>query len=159
VETFADESAVAAHSLPALVHGLRYAVSERLTGSGDVGFASASEALALGRGDCTEHAALLAAIARAQGVPTRLAAGLIWQPAEEPTEEVRSNLIYHVWTQIALGGEWYDVDAAMEETETKAHRLALLHLDGSEELMELSVSLLRWMGEVEIEIVADPSGS
>jgi len=43
-----------------------------------VGFASAAEVLESRQGDCTEHAVLLAALARAKKIPARVAMGLVY---------------------------------------------------------------------------------
>ncbi|HZW07430.1 MAG TPA: transglutaminase-like domain-containing protein, partial [Phycisphaerales bacterium] len=61
-----------------------------------VGFASASEVARTKTGDCTEHAALLAAMLRAAGVPSRCASGLLYI---EEFDDQRNVFGYHMWTQ------------------------------------------------------------
>ncbi len=64
-------------------------------------FATASQTLRAGRGDCTEHAVLLAACCRARGIPARLVAGFV--PLNDRT-------VFHLWTEVYLGG-WVSLDA------------------------------------------------
>ena len=57
------------------------------------GFASAAEVLREREGDCTEHAVLLAALARARGLPARLVTGLIYVPT-------RKAFVFHMWNEV-----------------------------------------------------------
>jgi len=52
-------------------------------------------------GDCNEHAVLLAAMARAAGIPTRIEAGLVY---------LKGRFYYHAWNLIYLG-KWITADA------------------------------------------------
>jgi hypothetical protein len=76
----------------------------------DVGLASASEVAETGRGDCTEHAVLLAGMLRAAGVPSRTASGLIYVDEALGRKNVFG---YHMWTQAWLDGRWVDLDATL----------------------------------------------
>ncbi|MCC6659678.1 MAG: transglutaminase domain-containing protein [Phycisphaerales bacterium] len=82
----------------------------------DVGFASAAEVARTRTGDCTEHAVLLAAVLRAQGIPSRVASGLVY--ADE-FEGQRGIFAYHMWTQALLdlghGPTWVDLDATLPD--------------------------------------------
>jgi transglutaminase-like putative cysteine protease len=71
---------------------------------------SASEALRTGSGDCTEHAVLLAALLRSQGVPARVVAGLVWCESFAGRRDVFG---WHLWTQAMLDGRWVDLDATL----------------------------------------------
>ena len=66
--------------------------------------ASAKQALAARSGDCSEHAALFAALCRAAGVPARTAYGLAGS---------RGALRFHVWSEFHDGQSWVPVDAAL----------------------------------------------
>ena len=70
------------------------------------GQASALETLAAMRGDCTEHSALVVALARASGIPARVASGIVLVPGEKPGAG------YHAWPELWLG-EWVVMDAAL----------------------------------------------
>lgn len=85
-----------------------------------VGDGSASEAARTREGDCTEMAVLLAALLRANDIPSRCVNGLVY--SEDDFAGQANVFVYHMWTQawIAPGiqgnnkeGYWLDLDAAM----------------------------------------------
>jgi len=57
------------------------------------------------KGDCTEYMYLFAALARANGIPTRLMAGYVYD---------KSSLVkaddYHNWAEVYIDGKWRLVD-------------------------------------------------
>ncbi|HEX3726238.1 MAG TPA: transglutaminase-like domain-containing protein [Pirellulales bacterium] len=69
-------------------------------------FATAAETAQSRQGDCTEHAVLLAALARACGIPSRVAIGLVYVPRSQ-------GFGYHMWTELFLDGEWTPFDATL----------------------------------------------
>jgi len=87
----------------------------------DVAFASAAETLKTRRGDCSEHAVLLAALLRAQGIPSRLASGAAYfdAPGAGPA------LGGHVWTEAWIGGQWASLDATLAAPFVDAMRVRL----------------------------------
>jgi hypothetical protein len=92
-----------------------------------VGFATASEVARTREGDCTEHAALLAAMLRAAGIPSRTASGLIYADAFAGSEHIFG---YHMWTQALLTIDgvprWVDLDATLgPQTPFDATHIAL----------------------------------
>ncbi|WP_339909186.1 transglutaminase-like domain-containing protein [Symmachiella dynata] len=68
--------------------------------------ASAAEVAANLEGDCTEHAVLLAAMARAAGIPSRIAAGLVYV-------DRLSSFGGHMWTEVYVAGHWIPLDATL----------------------------------------------
>lgn len=58
-----------------------------------------------GMGDCNEHAVLVAALARAAGIPTRIETGLIYQ---------KGRFYYHAWNLLYLG-RWITADAVYNQ--------------------------------------------
>jgi hypothetical protein len=62
---------------------------------------NATETLENRVGDCNEHAVLLAAMARAAGIPAQIEVGLVYQ---------RGRFYYHAWNVLYLG-EWITADA------------------------------------------------
>ena len=69
------------------------------------GFATAAEVAAKPEGDCTEHAVLLAALARARGIPARCCIGLVY---------VRGRGFgYHMWTEVWIADRWIPLDATL----------------------------------------------
>ena len=81
-------------------------------------FASASETAQTKSGDCTEYAVLLAALLRADGIPSRVAAGLVW--AEYFAGE-KNVFAWHLWTQALIGGRWVDLDATLPSNGESFH--------------------------------------
>ncbi|MEN7342449.1 MAG: transglutaminase domain-containing protein [Pseudomonadota bacterium] len=68
-------------------------------------------------GDCTEHAVLLAAAARASGKPARVVLGLMLVDGESP-------FVYgHAWTEVWADGEWQLLDATKPEAYADAEAL------------------------------------
>jgi transglutaminase-like putative cysteine protease len=71
-------------------------------------FQSASSALRSRRGDCTEHAVLLAALCRARGIPSRFVAGLVYLPIEQMFG-------MHAWTEVWIEDRWIPFDATVAD--------------------------------------------
>jgi hypothetical protein len=82
------------------------------------GSATATEVLANGAGDCTEHAVLVVALMRAAGIPARVVDGIVLA-ADGGGAGVAG---YHAWAEIWLG-KWVGVDATVNETGTSARYL------------------------------------
>ena len=97
-----------------------------------VALASAAQTARSREGDCTEHAALLAAMLRAGGIPSRLVAGLIYEPGGPGAPPA---FVYHVWTQALVssndGHRWIDLDATQRRRPRHAAQIALSISDGS----------------------------
>jgi hypothetical protein len=100
----ADEPAARAEALRAAVH--RHLSDKNLAS----GFATASECVRSRAGDCTEHAVLLCALLRSQGIAARVASGLLYVA---DAGEVRNSYGWHMWTQALVGGAWTDLDAVL----------------------------------------------
>jgi transglutaminase-like putative cysteine protease len=76
-----------------------------------VSLPSAREVLRTKVGDCNEHTALYVAMARALGIPARIAVGLV---------SVRGAFYYHAWPEVYLDegkgrGMWLPVDPTLNE--------------------------------------------
>jgi transglutaminase-like putative cysteine protease len=103
-----EDKADRAENIRKFVH--RY-ISKKTLG---VGFASASEVARNREGDCSEHGVLLAAMLRADGIPARVASGLVY--AEGFAGE-RAIFGYHMWAQALLTvdgkARWVDLDATL----------------------------------------------
>jgi hypothetical protein len=69
-------------------------------------FASAADVVEHGKGDCTEHAVLLAALCRARGIPARVAIGLVYISAAK-------GFGYHMWNEVWIDGAWSPLDATL----------------------------------------------
>ncbi|UJB19667.1 MULTISPECIES: transglutaminase-like domain-containing protein [Lysobacter] len=89
---------------------------------------SAREALARSEGDCTEYALLLAAAARARGIPARVVAGLAYGSRFVGRAHAFGP---HMWVQVWNGERWVSYDAGLGEFD--AGHLALAVGDGNPE--------------------------
>lgn len=101
---------------------------------------SAVGVLATRRGDCNEHAVLYVALARAVGLPARLAAGLV---------AVDGRFYYHAWPEVYLGrGDWVAVDPTIDEFPADAR-----HLRFSVGGLARQVELVRLIGRLKLEVL------
>lgn len=120
----------------------------------DIGFATASEVAQTREGDCTEHAVLLAALARAAGLPARGVSGIIQVPAGPLAPSKGSAFGYHMWTQIYIGGRWVDIDAAMRQTDCDPTHIALALSPLNEEgMIESVMAMIPLLGKLQIEVI------
>jgi len=101
---------------------------------------SALEVLETRRGDCNEHAVLFAALARASGLPTRVAVGLVWSDDYD-------GFYYHAWPEVHVG-RWIAMDPTLGQPLADATHLELL--EGG---VERWPRLLPYLGRLEIEIL------
>jgi len=89
-------------------------------------------------GDCNEHAVLLAALARAVGIPAEIEAGLVYQ---------KGKFYYHAWNSLFLG-EWITADAAMGQFPADVTHLRFVR--GTEQ----QIDLMRIVGKVRLEVLS-----
>lgn len=143
-----------------------------------VGFATATEVARTGRGDCTEHAVLLAALLRAAGIPSRVVSGLLYVEEFAGQKDVFG---YHMWTQAWLpaerriadtsnktgsaakahstgaftsGAGWVDLDAVLEDVPFDAAHIALSRSSLSDQDGVLDMGqLLRMTGRLKISVL------
>jgi Transglutaminase-like superfamily len=80
-------------------------VSENLVQEPSMTVPSARAVLTARRGDCNEHAVLLTALARAAGIPARVAAGAMYDDG---------GFFYHAWSEFWLG-RWVSADAVFRQ--------------------------------------------
>lgn len=76
---------------------------------------NALETLENRMGDCNEHAVLLAAFARAAGIPARIEVGLV---------HLLDRFYYHAWNSVFLG-KWITVDALMDQIPADVTHISL----------------------------------
>lgn len=96
-----------------------------------VGYATASDVARSREGDCSEHGVLLAALLRAEGIPSRVVSGLIFADAFAGEEKIFG---YHMWAQALLEVKgvktWVDLDATLPNaTPYDATHIALVTSD------------------------------
>ena len=109
-----------------------------------VSLPSAREVLRTRVGDCNEHTALYVALARAAGIPARIAAGLTF---------VHGAFYYHAWPEVYLDegggrGYWLPVDPTLNQFPADAThvRLARGGLDKQTVILPL-------LGRIKIEVL------
>lgn len=90
-------------------------------------------------GDCNEHAVLLAALARASGIPAEVEAGLVYQ---------NGRFYYHAWNVLHLGG-WITADAVMGQLPADVTHIRFVR--GTEE----QIDLMGVIGKVKLEILSE----
>ena len=106
-----------------------------------VSIPSALEVLKKRRGDCNEHTVLYTALARAAGLPTRIAIGIVWSDELE-------GFYYHAWPEVHLDGRWIWMDPTLDQPLADATHLKLLN--GG---IESWPQLLPYLGRLEIEVL------
>jgi hypothetical protein len=110
-------------SIEARMHKLVRFVQNHMTGERrSLGYASALQAAESRSGDCTEFALLLAALARAQQIPTRVVGGLVYSSHFTDKGEVFSP---HAWVQVWNGSRWVSFDAGLGDFDSTHVVLAI----------------------------------
>jgi hypothetical protein len=100
---------------------------------------SALQVLEGGRGDCNEHTVLYVALARAVGLPTRTAAGVVY---------IRGQFYYHAWPEVWLGEQWVAVDPTLGQYPADASHIRFI-IGG----LARQVELVRLIGRLRLEVV------
>ncbi len=109
-----------------------------------VSLPSALEVLRTKVGDCNEHTALYVAMARAAGIPARIAVGLV---------SVRGAFYYHAWPEVYLAeargrGMWLPVDPTLNQFPADSTHLRLAR--GG---LDKQAAILPLIGRLKIEIL------
>ena len=99
---------------------------------------SAVQVLEMGVGDCNEHTVLYVALARALGLPTRTAVGLV---------HINGRFYYHAWPEVWLD-EWVAVDPTLGQYPADASHLRFL-VGG----LARQVELIRLIGRLQLDII------
>ncbi len=104
------------------------------------------EVLRRKEGDCNEHTALYVSLARAAGIPARIAAGLVY------TDQIDGSpaFYYHAWPEVHLGGTnpWVPVDPTFGQFPADATHIKLVEGD-----LDRQVEILGLMGRIGVEVV------
>lgn len=117
----------------------------------NVGYATASEVARSKEGDCSEHAVLLVALARANGLPARAVSGLVGVD-QGPGSNICEQLNYHMWTQVWMDGVWVDLDAAQHQTDCDPTHIALsvMPLTSNVVIEDELLNVLQVIGQLDI---------
>ncbi|MEC8193950.1 MAG: transglutaminase-like domain-containing protein, partial [Myxococcota bacterium] len=111
-----------------------------------VGVPNGLEVLYSKRGDCNEHTALFVSLARAAGIPTRIAAGVVFSERVGP----KGQFYYHAWPEVQLGGttDWVAVDPTFGQLPADATHIKLVEGD-----LDRQVEILGVIGRLELELI------
>jgi hypothetical protein len=131
IQNFQHDPRTVAAQLNRWVHD---SIADRVT----FGIPSALDVLEKRVGDCNEHTQLYVAMARAIGLPARVAAGLAY---------VDGKFYYHAWPEVFLG-DWVGVDPTFGQFPADAAHLRFT-IGG----LERQTSLLRLMGNLKIDVL------
>jgi hypothetical protein len=103
-----------------------------------VSIPSALEVLKQREGDCNEHTALYTALARAAGLPTRMAAGIVYMD---------NGFYYHAWPEVWLGS-WVAVDPTFNQFPADATHIRFVtgNLDRQSDIVRL-------VGKLRVEVL------
>lgn len=77
------------------------------------------------KGDCNEHAALFAALARNAGIPARVVAGVVFHAGE---------FYYHAWNEVCLDRQWLSLDPTFNQLPADLTHLKFVEGDLSEQI-------------------------
>jgi len=103
-----------------------------------ISMTSAKEVLMVRQGDCNEHAALFAALARAAGLPAQVHVGLVYH---------QGAFYYHAWNGVYVG-EWISLDATFGQFPADATHLRIV--SGG---LDRQIDIIRLMGSVNINVL------
>jgi hypothetical protein len=121
-------------------------VFETVAKEPSVGVPNGLEVLYSKRGDCNEHTALFVSLARAAGIPTRIAAGIVFSERIGP----KGQFYYHAWPEVQLGGpsDWLPVDPTFGQVPADATHIKLVEGD-----LDRQVEILGVIGKLKLELV------
>ena len=103
LQAFARTCTVGKTTAASAIEALVGCVRGRLHSEYVPAFSNALEAFHSGRGDCTEHSVLFVALARAIGLPSRVAVGFAYWPPG-------NGFGWHAWAEVYVDGRWVSVD-------------------------------------------------
>ncbi|RUL80021.1 transglutaminase-like domain-containing protein [Dyella choica] len=116
IKQLASLAAGGAHNKSHIMGNLNAFVNRYLSARGlDIGYASALEVARDRRGDCAEYAVLLAALARAEGIPARVVVGMLYAKRYDNKQRV---FVPHAWVVAWVHGRWQSFDPAVTHFDT-----------------------------------------
>ncbi len=109
-----------------------------------IGVPNGLEVLRSARGDCNEHTALYVSLARSVGIPSRIAAGLVY------SQRLDHAFYYHAWPEVKLGpGEsWVPVDPTLDQFPADPTHLKLVTGD-----LDRQLEIIGVIGKVSLAVL------
>ncbi|WP_435010663.1 transglutaminase-like domain-containing protein [Tundrisphaera lichenicola] len=113
----------------------------------ETSFAPADEVARTLSGDCTEHGVLTAAMCRAEGIPARVVAGLVYATH-------LGGFGFHMWNEVYVNRRWVALDSTFDEVDVDAVHIKLSDssLDGVSPF-ETFLAVSRVFGKLKLEAV------
>jgi transglutaminase-like putative cysteine protease len=103
-----------------------------------VSIPSAVEVLQQKVGDCNEHTTLYTALARAAGIPARMAAGIVY---------MKNGFYYHAWPEVWLG-EWTAIDPTFGQFPADATHIRFVTGD-----LAKQAEIMRLVGKLKVDVI------
>lgn len=103
-----------------------------------VSIPSALDVLATMEGDCNEHTALFAALARSVGLPVKINVGLAY---------MEGSFYYHAWPSVFVGF-WVDMDPTFGQDIADAAHIKFIDGDINRQL-----DIVRLIGKIKLEVI------
>ena len=91
------------------------------------------------QGDCNEHAVLSVALARAIGLPAKIALGLVF---------LEDGFYYHAWCTYWAGDKWFTADPLINQLPVDASHVALLYGD-----VDKHTNVISYLGKLKLKIL------
>ncbi|HSI83325.1 MAG: transglutaminase family protein [Candidatus Methylacidiphilales bacterium] len=132
------------------------------------GFHTAAETAYSRSGDCTEHAVLCAALARAAGLPARVVVGLGYLPRDYSDKDSKDgkpaasgSFGFHMWAEAYVGNpgapdsdaQWQPMDAALDGFDVGHIAILRTALSDSQSMLDMTNSVTQFMGKLSIRIL------
>jgi transglutaminase-like putative cysteine protease len=92
------------------------------------------------KGECQSHAALYAALARSQRIPTRVVTGIVYSK--------QVGFLYHAWCESYVNG-WLAVDPTLKQVPADATHIKIAAGDSEDD----ASALLKMVGKVKLEVL------
>jgi transglutaminase superfamily protein len=91
------------------------------------------------QGDCNEHAVLATALARALGIPARIAVGLVY---------ANGGFFYHAWVEYWAGDGWFTGDPLMNQMPVDPSHIVLLRGD-----VQKHLDVIAFLGKLKFKVL------
>ncbi len=107
-----------------------------------VGFGTAKQTLKDLQGDCSEHTVLFVGLARASGIPSRIATGLVYH---------KDAFYYHFWPEVYVG-RWVSMEPTLGQIQADASHIQFSSVQvETESNLELGEGVIRTLNRLTIE--------
>ncbi|MEC7984463.1 MAG: transglutaminase-like domain-containing protein [Myxococcota bacterium] len=106
-----------------------------------IGVPNGLQSLRQAKGDCNEHTALYVSMARSIGIPSRIAAGLVFSDRTGPIGQ----FYYHAWPEVLLGEHWIPIDPTFGQFPADATHIKITEGD-----LDRQVEIMGFLGQISL---------